>query len=160
MTMRRTDRQQSEEFARNILQFASYGVLSLTDHAAQPYAIPMSFALVGQTIYLHSATEGSKLRILAENPQAVFTCVGETRLLPEKFSTEYESVIVSGQARIVTENEQKRIGLMALAQKYSPQYETEAVSYIDRMLDKTTVIELTIQHMTGKAPLPKKEQHV
>jgi nitroimidazol reductase NimA-like FMN-containing flavoprotein (pyridoxamine 5'-phosphate oxidase superfamily) len=160
MTMRRTDRQQSEDFGRKVLQSASYGVLSLVDKSGEPYAIPLSFALADQTIYLHSATEGEKLRILAANPQAVFTCVGKTRVLPDKFSTEYESAIVSGLAHVVTDHAQKRAGLLALAQKYSPQYHKEAESYIERMIDKTTVIALTIQKITAKARLPKKESHL
>jgi hypothetical protein len=61
---------------------------------------------------------------------------------------------------VVTDHAQKRAGLLALAQKYSPQYHKEAESYIERMIDKTTVIALTIQKITAKARLPKKESHL
>lgn len=156
--MRRTDRQQTEEFGRRILTEAQYGVLSLVDgmHGKpRPYAIPISHALVDNTIYIHGASEGAKLRLIAENDCVVFTCVGKTHLLPAQFSTEYESVVVTGRATIVDDLEEKRTGLMALARKYSPEYEDEAIAYIERAHKQTSLIAISIETISAKAKLPK-----
>lgn len=156
--MRRTDRLQSEEFGRGILAEAQYGVLSLVDgmHGdVKPYAIPISHALADNTIYIHGASEGTKLRLIADNNHVAFTCVGKTHLLPAQFSTEYESVVVTGRAAIVEDMEEKRRGLMALARKYSPEFEDEAVAYIERALGMTSLIAISIESITAKAKLPK-----
>lgn len=154
--MRRKDRQQDSEFARKVLEAAEYGVLSMTDAQGNPYAIPISHALVGDRIYLHGATEGKKLRILEVNDRVCFTCVGRTNLLPSQFSTEYESVIVFGRATVVEDETERRAGLLALAGKYSPSFMPEANAYIDRSGKQTVVIRIMIEHMTAKAKLPKK----
>ncbi len=157
--MRRIDRQQSESFARDLLTRASYGVLSLANDDGLPYAIPLSFACEGDIIYIHGATEGTKLNIIVQNPKVVFVCVGQTHVLPQQFSTEYESVVVTGSARILQSQNEKRTGLLALARKYSPDYPLEAESYIDRAIVATAVIAITIEEMTAKAKLPKEKKH-
>ena len=160
MSMRRTDRQQSEKFGRALLTKSEYGVLSLATFDGIPYAIPISFALVGQTIYLHGSLTGTKLSIIAENPRVTFTCVGRTRVLAREFSTEYESVIVVGDARIVTDMQERLVGFMALAEKYSPDFHQEAHDYITRMGNQSVVLAITITHITAKAKLPPEESHI
>jgi hypothetical protein len=137
---------------------APYGVLSLSSDEGLPYAIPISFALVDNTIYMHGASEGTKLNLIAQNPKAVFVCVGRTRLLPQQFTTEYESAVATGDIRILTTRREKRVGLRALARKYSPDFSSEAEAYIDRAIDTTTVIAIAIDCITAKAKLPTKEQ--
>jgi hypothetical protein len=155
--MRRRDRQQSEEFARNLIEVAPYGVLSMATLDGRPYAIPISHALAGNIIYVHSATEGTKLQRIATNPQVVFSCVGKIHTLPSEFSTEYESAIVHGIATLVSDENEKREALRAIAHKYSPNYKEEAEQYIERSGNHTTVIAIRIESITAKAKLPKKE---
>ena len=51
--MRRKDRELTEEEARAVLRRAEYGVLSLVTEDGAPYAVPMSYAAVGDAIYFH-----------------------------------------------------------------------------------------------------------
>jgi nitroimidazol reductase NimA-like FMN-containing flavoprotein (pyridoxamine 5'-phosphate oxidase superfamily) len=153
--MRRSDRKQDEAFARKVLTDAEYGVLSLVDQQGKPYAVPLSFVLSDDIIYIHGATEGAKLRILEQNTNVVFTCVGRTNILPEQFSTEYESAIAYGLASIVTDVQEKRRALLLLAKKYSPEFDIQAKAYVDRALDHTAVIAISIESLTAKAKLPK-----
>lgn len=153
--MRRSDRKQDEAFARKVLIDAEYGVLSLVDQQGKPYAVPLSFVLSDDIIYIHGATEGAKLRILEQNTNVVFTCVGRTNILPEQFSTEYESAIAYGLASIVTDVQEKRRALLLLAKKYSPEFDIQAKAYVDRALDHTAVIAISIESLTAKAKLPK-----
>ncbi len=156
--MRRTDRQQDSEFALEIIAKAEYGVLSMVDSKGNPYAIPISPALVGNTIYIHSATVGAKLDIMANNNKVSLTCVGYTHLLPNKFSTYYNSAIAYGIAELVTDNEEKKEALLAIAKKYAPGFPHEAGPYIERRLEQTAVIRITLSQVTAKAHLPPKEQ--
>lgn len=153
--MRRKDRLQDTEFARSVIRTAEYGVLSMVDQDNTPYAIPVSPALVGDTVYIHGATEGKKLAVIANNRKVCLVCVGKTRLLPGEFSTEYESTIVYGTAAIVGSDAEKTEALLAIARKYSPQFMDKAVAYIERALHQTVVVRITIEEMTAKAKLPK-----
>ncbi len=53
---------------------------------------------VGDVIYFHCAPEGHKLENLSGNNKVSFCVVGKTQVLPDKFATNYESVIVFGTA--------------------------------------------------------------
>lgn len=69
-TVRRQDRLMDEERAREILKTAEYGVLSMTD-GDQPYGIPVNFIWDGKdSIYIHCAPEGRKLRIIEKTQRS------------------------------------------------------------------------------------------
>jgi nitroimidazol reductase NimA-like FMN-containing flavoprotein (pyridoxamine 5'-phosphate oxidase superfamily) len=76
--------------------------------------------------------------------------VGATELLPEKFSTKYESAIVFGKASEVYGGE-KQEALMAILRKYSSDYLDKGIQYIKNDSSKTKVIKIEIERMTGKA---------
>ena len=61
----------------------------------------------------------------------------------------FKSVIVFGKIRILTDKDEKIDKLTYLGDKFFPTHE-ETVSEINRMLDRTEVFEITIEHMSGK----------
>ena len=61
----------------------------------------------------------------------------------------FKSVIVFGKIRILTDLDEKIDKLTYLGDKFFPTHE-ETVSEINRMLDRTEVFEITIEHMSGK----------
>jgi nitroimidazol reductase NimA-like FMN-containing flavoprotein (pyridoxamine 5'-phosphate oxidase superfamily) len=79
-----------------------------------------------------------------------FTVVGKTNVLPSEFSTEFESVIAFGRA-IIVEGEEKKDALLALVDKYSPEFKVEGIQYIDRAIAATFIIKIQIDKVTGKA---------
>jgi nitroimidazol reductase NimA-like FMN-containing flavoprotein (pyridoxamine 5'-phosphate oxidase superfamily) len=147
--MRRKDRQIETNRAYELLEKCEYGVLSLVDEKI-PYAIPISYAHLENKLYFHGAMDGTKIDIIRKHPFASFVCVGKTHILPEKFSTEYESVIVNGTISVVEDEQERRVGLQALAQKYSPSFIHESEDYIDKLFDRTRVMKLEIASITGK----------
>ena len=148
-TMRRLDRQISTDETIKILEKCEYGVLSVVSQESYPYGVPLSYVYKNGSIYFHSADEGYKLDNVAANSKVSFCVVGTKQSLPEKFTTSYESVVVFGQASQVT-GEEKKAALLALLAKYSPAYLEKGKAYIENSEDKTTVIKITIEHMTGK----------
>jgi nitroimidazol reductase NimA-like FMN-containing flavoprotein (pyridoxamine 5'-phosphate oxidase superfamily) len=76
--------------------------------------------------------------------------VGKTQVLPDKFATNYESVIVFGKAFEVTD-EEKHAGLVELLKKYSPGYIDKGLRYIDGEGQKARVYKIVIESMTGKS---------
>src|SRR3972149_8062353 len=90
--VRRQDRLLDAEQATKLLQIGVYGVLSLVDKDGQAYGIPINYVWDSRnSIYLHCAPEGRKLNCIKSNNKVSFCVVGNTHVLPDKFSTEYES---------------------------------------------------------------------
>lgn len=147
--MRRKDRALSTEEAEQILLKGEYGVLSTCGKDGFPYGVPLSYAYAEGILYFHCAAgAGHKLaNILYEN-KACFTVVGHTKVLPEKFSTVYESVIVFGKVKLSLH---KQIGLAKLTAKYCTDYKEKGAAYAKAAADKVDVYEFHIERMTGKA---------
>ncbi|WP_231875317.1 pyridoxamine 5'-phosphate oxidase family protein [Desulfuromonas sp. DDH964] len=148
--MRRKDRELAVDAAMELLARGEYGVLSTTDIDGQPYGIPVSYAYRHPAIYIHCAPEGHKLDNLHFNPKVSFCVVGKTRVLPELFSTEYESVIAFGVAAEVAGAEREK-ALVWLLEKYSPQQITAGEAYIASTGHLAKVIKLEITALSGKA---------
>ncbi len=148
--LRRKDREISEDEARSILNSAEYGVLSTASMEALPYGVPLSFCLIDGCIYFHCAIEGRKIDNLESNRAASFCAVGKTEVMPSKFGIKYESVIVSGEAAEAFDDE-KRMALDGLLQKYSPEHIEDGAKYIETLWDKTRVFKITADHISGKS---------
>lgn len=148
--MRRKDRQTTKEFAISLLQKCEYGILATSGKDNMPYAVPISYAYADDSIFLHCAVEGHKLDNIKANPKVSFTVVGNTNVLPDKFSTAFESTVIFGNAEILQDKEEKAKGLRALVEKYSPDFKIEGEEYINRAFDATCVVRINIEHITGK----------
>lgn len=67
--MRRSDREQGEEFALSLIDHCSHGVMSIHTSEAFPYCLPLSFVRNGNCLYFHCAKAGGrKLDLLHANP--------------------------------------------------------------------------------------------
>ncbi len=79
-----------------------------------------------------------------------FCVVGRTHILPDKFSTEYESVIVFGRV-IEVSNDEKNTALLEILNKYSADYIEQGKEYIQKASKATKVMKINIEHTSGKA---------
>lgn len=150
-TMRRADRQLTNEETTRLFQTAEYGVLSLIDENNIPYGVPMSFALCDNVIYFHcSAAGGKKVSSIRHCRNASFTVIDHTQLLPQKFATLYMSAIAYGTIDIVQDEAEKRRGIEAILHKYSPDFIEKGMNYIDNAIDKIYVLKFEIERITGK----------
>ena len=134
-----------------ILRDGEYGYLSMYSKEDGVYGLPISYAWDGeQSIYLHCAKEGKKLRIMDDNNDLSFTVVGKTELLPEKFSTKFESVIIGCKGYRVLDNDEKMKALKLILEKYSPDHMENGIKYANRAFEKTEIIRLDIIEWCGK----------
>ena len=146
--MRRSDRQLNLTETKRLLANGEYGVLSTVGDDNIPYGVPLSYAYDEDRIYFHCAKDvGHKYENICHNSKVCFTVVGKTQILPEQFSTNYESAIVFGTVKPATD---KRKGLLLLVEKYSPAFKEKGHSYIEQDIDTVGVYEINIEHMTGK----------
>ena len=148
--MRRKDKALPMDAIVLLLQAAEYGVLSTVDAQGQPYGVPLNYVFSRGCLYFHCALEGRKLDNLLANRKVSFCVVGGTRLLPAEFNTEYESVIVRGEA-VEVQGAERHQALLDLVEKYSPEFIDAGRRYIEMHDKRTKIIRIDIHAMTGKA---------
>jgi nitroimidazol reductase NimA-like FMN-containing flavoprotein (pyridoxamine 5'-phosphate oxidase superfamily) len=148
--MRRQDRAIGEKEALGLLSEAEYAVLSTVDENGAPYGVPLNFCVVKSCIYFHCAQEGQKIENILRNKAVSLCVVGNTEVLPGKFSTRFASAIVSGTAEEVFTLE-KQLALESLLKKYSAEFLDKGKRYIVEEEGKTRVFRITIKELTGKA---------
>ena len=105
--MRRKDRALEREAALRILDQTEWMTLSMTQPDGTPYAVPVNMTRAGEWLYFHCAREGKKIDCLRACPQVCVTAVGHARVIPEQYTTEYESAVVFGTAEEVLEEIRK-----------------------------------------------------
>ena len=148
--VRRKDRELNIELATKLLAEGEYGVLSTVDMVGQAYGVPLNYVFKDNCLYFHCALDGHKLENIKANPKVSFCVVGKTKVLPDKFSTEYESAIAFGTASAV-QGEERHNALLSVVEKYSPDFMEEGKKAIAKFNNKTTVIKMAIDHITGKS---------
>lgn len=158
-TLRRKDREESPEFALELLKTCEYAVLSTVNADGSPYGIPVSPVFMDGCFYFHCAPEGKKLENIRRDSRVGLVCIGRTRLLPEKFTTEYESAALEGRAVIVTDQEEKRRALLCLCEKYARENMAAAKKAIEGSLHRTGICRIEPVAVTGKAKRNIKTQN-
>ena len=147
--MRRKNRQMSNEECIDILTNEPRGVLALLGDYDYPYTVPMSHVFVDGKIYFHGAQTGHK-NDAAKKYEKVSYCVVDRGVKAEdSWWYTFKSVVVFGKIRILTDRDEKIEKLTYLGDKFFPTHE-ETMDEISRLLDRTEVFEITIDHMTGK----------
>lgn len=149
--MRRKRQELPESEAIAMLQSCTSGVLAVNGDNGYPYAVPLSFAYADGKIFFHFARNGHKLDGMMKDARVSFCAVADDDVAPEAFTTRYRSVIAFGQARILTDDSERRHALRCLLEKYSPDYIEKGEAEIERGWDQVCVAEVAVEHLTGKA---------
>ncbi|WP_165042928.1 pyridoxamine 5'-phosphate oxidase family protein [Adlercreutzia sp. ZJ138] len=151
--MRRKDREQTAEFAWDVLERCPYGVLSLVDREGAPYAVPVSHAVLNGAVYFHSAKHGEKTKIMAANPAACLTGVTDVVPLPEQYSTTYASAVACGVVSLVEDADEWTAALRAIVERYASENAGHFEDALAKSSKRTAVWKLTPTAITGKARL-------
>lgn len=150
-TIRRQDRLMDEERAIELIRTSEYGVLSMVDTDGSGYGIPLNYVWDGDhSIYIHCAPEGHKLKALAQNPKVTFCIIGNVHLLPSKFTTEYESVLLKGTAHIDLSAEERMSALHLLVDKLSPEFQQIGYKYSEKSFHRVNIIRVDFTSFSGK----------
>lgn len=147
--MRRQKQELSKEECIDILVNEPRGVLALMGDYDYPYALPMSHVYVDGKIYFHGAMKGHKNDAVAKNDKVSYCVMDKGVKNDDGWSYTFKSVIVFGKIRFLTDKNEKIDKLTYLGDKFFPTHE-ETVNEISRLLDRTEVFEITIEHMSGK----------
>lgn len=154
--LRRSDRALGDDEALALVDGTPYGVLALAWPDGRPYAVPINHGRDGGVLYMHCATTGQKLDMIALNPHGVF-CVSElSETLPGPApcdtSVRYRSVLLFGQVRLVTDQAEKLRGLLAVCRTAGIGVPADGPGYdsLEWRAETTAVIALDIEHVSGK----------
>lgn len=156
-TMRRTFQSLDENECTRILEKSTSGTLACLGDDGYPYAVPLSHVLIDGKLYFHGAAIGHRIDAVSSYPKASYCVIEQDKVISEALTTHYRSVIVFGQARLLNDVTQKRIALFKLGQKFAPDMTDKTIEEIDRFIDSVSVMELTIELMTGKEALELKK---
>lgn len=147
--MRRKNQLLKDSESVQILKERTSGVLAVLGDGGYPYAVPLSYVYADGKIYFHCAKEGHKLDAIKRSDKVSFCVVDCDNVVPDEYTTYYRSVIVFGIARILSDDE-KRAPLEKLAAKYTPDDAEGRKKEIERFFERVCMIEMKIEHMTGK----------
>lgn len=136
-----------ESFA--ILKRMTNGTLALHGDDGYPHAVPVSYVYVKGKIYFQTAVKGHKVYAIQRNAKVAFCVVEQDDIKPAEFTTYFRSVIAFGKARILIDEDEKRLALRLLADKYS-HGEVGMEAEIAKGGNHLLMVEITVEHLTGK----------
>lgn len=119
----------------------------------RPYVVPLCFGYQDKTLYFHSAATGKKLEMLRANPHVCFELVADSRIITAdqacKWSMKYKSVIGFGKASVIEDKTDRSRALTLIMKQYADQ----SWEFNPALLEKTVLIQVEIEEMTGKQSL-------
>ena len=136
-----------------LLDKAEYGTLALTLND-EPYAVPLNFVRIEESIYFHGALQNKKMKILAQNSKASFSVVESYSLIDSDFSSSdglacpatqfFKSVSMFGLMEMVESREEKALMFEALMKKLQPKggYKSFDDEVYEKALKATAVYKL------------------
>jgi uncharacterized protein len=149
----------SKEKIIEFLNQQETGRVCSIDKEGFPQIIPMNFVYANDVIYMHSHPRGEKLENISKNPKVGFEADQSLEFLPSYFSsptdasqadTLYISVVIKGNATLVSDPKEKTIALNKLMEKYQPEGGYEKLTPHMEVVEEVAIIKVTPVTMRGK----------
>ena len=149
----------SKEKVIEFLSSQQTGRIASIDDNGFPQIIPMNFVFINDAVYMHSHIRGEKLDNIKRNQKVGFEVDKSLEFLPSYFSdpvdasladTLYISVVIKGNASIVSDKEEKTNALNGLMEKYQPEGGYEPISQDMDVLKEVEVIKIVPESLRGK----------
>lgn len=154
MQQRMKEHPLSKEKICALLEKEQVGQLAMVEKDGAPYGIPVHYVYDGTDVYFHGLPKGEKIDNIKRDPRVCFQVHKMMGLLIDEeevvcdTNTAYESVILRGTAKIVSDIEKKREILEKVVSKYTPQFSGRELP--ENMVKGTAVIKIKVQRVTGK----------
>jgi nitroimidazol reductase NimA-like FMN-containing flavoprotein (pyridoxamine 5'-phosphate oxidase superfamily) len=149
----------SKEKVIEFLSSQQTGRIASIDENGFPQIIPMNFVFINDMVYMHSHIRGEKLDNIRRNQKVGFEVDKSLEFLPSYFSdptdasladTLYISVVIKGNASIVSDKKEKTIALNGLMEKYQPEGGYEPIKPDMDVLKGVEVIKIIPESLRGK----------
>jgi hypothetical protein len=146
--MRRLDKQLSHEDTISLLERGQEGVLGTVSDDGYPYTVVVNYVYYNNKIYFHCAKKGHKIDNIKKNEKVSFSVYDSVEVLGNELNTKYQSLTIFGKAKVL--NATNEI-LIKLIKKYSNWSTDKANQMIADEIGITAMVEIEIEHITGKA---------
>jgi nitroimidazol reductase NimA-like FMN-containing flavoprotein (pyridoxamine 5'-phosphate oxidase superfamily) len=149
----------SQERIIEFLNQQETGRVCSIDESGYPQIIPMNFVYANGSIYMHSHPRGEKLENMTRNSKVGFEVDQSLEFLPSYFTsptdasqadTLYISVVIKGNATIVSNPKEKAMALNELMKKYQPEGGYEELSHDMKVVEEVAIIKIVPVTMRGK----------
>jgi len=149
----------SKEKVIEFLSSQETGRIASIDDNGFPQIIPMNFVFINDAVYMHSHIRGEKLDNIKRNQKVGFEVDKSLEFLPSYFSdptdasladTLYISVVIKGNASIISDKEEKTNALNGLMEKYQPEGGYEPIRSDMDVLKGVEVIKIVPESLRGK----------
>lgn len=148
--MKRNEKEITEKSAiEEIIRQSLLCRLAMSD-GNQPYIVPLCFGYEDGSLYFHAALEGRKMDMLRNNNRVCFEFDINAEIVDGgqacAWGMRYQSVIGFGKASCLNDMQEKRTALEIIMRHYSGR----SFSFPQVSLERTAVIKVEIDSMTGK----------
>jgi nitroimidazol reductase NimA-like FMN-containing flavoprotein (pyridoxamine 5'-phosphate oxidase superfamily) len=120
----------------------------------QPYCTPTLFWREGTTLYWHGSSASRMLRNLSDGQPACLTVTHLDSLVLARcgfnHSADYRSVMAFGQARLVSDPEEKRRALVMMVDRFFPGRTAQLRASSDQEIKATSVVTMEIERASAK----------
>ncbi|WP_105300744.1 pyridoxamine 5'-phosphate oxidase family protein [Anaerococcus marasmi] len=161
--MRRKDRKKDKNFALEIIDKVSFGVMTIGESS---YSLPLSFARDGDYLYFHGAKIGEKNSLLEKENHVRIVFVGDNYLpdpisheeimkepkkLAKLFTLKYESAIVEGTCSLIEDKKERDLALTLICKKFYPDLDEYIKMAVGINGDITSCYKIKIEEISGKS---------
>lgn len=147
--MRRFKQALTQEQCIEILKNEPRGVLALHGDEGYPYAIPMNHIYIDGKLYFHCAKAGHKIDAVNRDNKVSFCVMDKGYNKDGEWALNINSVVVFGRISTVSDPQFAVEVIRKLGLKYYPNPE-DVESEINTHMSRVQILQLTIDHMTGK----------
>lgn len=144
----------SKEEMKKMLEEALAGRISTINEDGYPYTVAVHFLYYKEKLYFHGLLKGQKLDNIARNSKVCFEVdyldgiLTDNLEMPCKADAKYTSVVVTGDAVLINEEQKKRDILDQIVKKYTPQL--TGYELPEARVKGTAVVEIQPKEITGK----------
>jgi nitroimidazol reductase NimA-like FMN-containing flavoprotein (pyridoxamine 5'-phosphate oxidase superfamily) len=150
--------QRDDDWIRAFLREARVGHIASARRNGQPFLNPSTFWFdeANHEIIFHSNVAGRIRSNIENNSKVCFEASELGRLLPSnvalEFSLQFRSVMVFGEARLVSDSQEARRVMYGLIHKYFPAMTAgkEFREITDKELKRTSIYAIQIEEWSGK----------
>lgn len=135
-----------------ILKNSEYAVLSTSSKDNIPYGVAINYFYVEEEncLYFHTKKVGTKIDNIKNNPNVSLFILENQKIIPDRYITHYESVVVTGKASIILNEDEIRKKLILLCERFAPSEIKRRDEVIERYIKAVCIVKINIENITGK----------
>lgn len=149
--MRHSERELNVEDAKKLLVKGKTGTLAVNGDDGYPYAVPVNYIYMDDAVYIHSAKYGYKIDAVSADSKVCLSVILYNEIIESETTTKFESVIVTGNASVLTEDDEKQRIMEGMVKTLAPSNINGGMETIKKLLPAVCIIKIDISKLSGKA---------